>query len=84
MACALARWHAAHGGAITNAWHQEVRLDDPLLRVVLARLDGSRSTGDLARELGESGPAASLDADARLQLARAAVEVLSSAALLVA
>jgi SAM-dependent methyltransferase len=80
----LARWQAAHGGSITNVWHQEVRLDDPLLRVVLARLDGSRSIGDLARELGESGPTASLDADARLQLTRAAVEVLGAAALLVA
>jgi SAM-dependent methyltransferase len=84
LACALARWHAAHGGAITNAWHQEVRLDDPLLRVVLARLDGTRSTGDLARELGESGHTASLDAGARLELAQAAVEALASAALLVA
>ncbi len=83
-ATALARWHAAHGGTITNAWHEEVRLDDPLLREVLARLDGSRSIGDLSRELGESGPTAALDGDARLELARAAVEALASAALLVA
>ncbi len=84
LACALARWHATHGGTITNLRHQEVRLDDPLLRDVLARLDGSRSIADLARELGASGPTAALDADARLQLARAAVEALAAAALLVA
>jgi SAM-dependent methyltransferase len=83
-ACALARWHAAHGGAITNRWHQEVQLDDPLLRALLARLDGARSIDDLARELGETGPTASLDADSRRQLTRAGVEALASAALLIA
>jgi SAM-dependent methyltransferase len=82
-AAALARWHAAHGGALTNRWHEEVELDDPLLRTLLARLDGSRSVDDLARELGQSGPTATLDTDARLQLLRACLEVLASAGLLV-
>jgi hypothetical protein len=79
---ALARWHAAHGGALTNRWHEEVELDDPLLRTLLARLDGSRSLDDLAHELGQSGPTARLDADARHRLVQASVEVLESAALL--
>jgi SAM-dependent methyltransferase len=80
----VARWHASHGGAITNLWHQEVQLDDPLLRSVLSRLDGSQSLDDLARALGETGPTRGLDAEARLKLAHASVEALASAALLVA
>lgn len=79
---ALARWHAVHGGALTNRWHEEVELDDPLLRTLLARLDGSRSIDDLAQELGASGPTARLDTDARVRLVRASVQVLASAGLL--
>ena len=29
-ACPVARWHATHGGAITNRWHQEVTLEDDI------------------------------------------------------
>ncbi len=82
-ASALSRWHAAHGGAITNLWHQEVALDDPLLRQLLSRLDGTRSRQDLARELGQSGLTASLDAETRHHLVQAGVSALAAAALLV-
>ena len=50
-ACPIARWHAEHGGAITNRWHHEVILEDDIARWVLARLDGTRTQGDLVREL---------------------------------
>jgi hypothetical protein len=72
-ACPVARWHAVHGGPLTNRWHQEVRLDEPVLRAVLARLDGTRTITDVARD------AACPEADAR-----AAVAALAAAALLVA
>lgn len=72
-ACPVARWHAVHGGPLTNRWHQEVRLDEPLLRSVLARLDGTRTIADVARD------AACTERDAR-----AAIAALAAAALLVA
>ncbi len=50
-ACPIARWHAAHRGAITNRWHHEVVLKDDIAKWVLARLDGTRTADDLAREL---------------------------------
>ena len=43
LACPVARWHATHGGPVTNRWHQEVRLDGAPLRAVLAVLDGTRT-----------------------------------------
>lgn len=81
-ATALARWRAATEGPITNLWHQEVRLEDRVVRDVLCRLDGSRSLGDLARELATEGPAATLDAPARLQLVRASVATLAASGLI--
>jgi SAM-dependent methyltransferase len=72
-ACPVARWHALHGGPVTNRWHQEVRLDDAPLRAVLSRLDGTRSMADVAR-----------DAGCTEAVARAAVSALAAAALLVA
>jgi SAM-dependent methyltransferase len=66
--CPVARWHAAHGGPITNRRHHEVVLVEPLVRAVLARLDGTQSIDALAREMGD--------------LVRAAVELLARSALL--
>jgi SAM-dependent methyltransferase len=57
LACPVARWHAEHGGVVTNRLHQEVLVPDAIVRWVLARLDGTRSESDLARE------ARSLDAN---------------------
>jgi SAM-dependent methyltransferase len=48
IGCPVARYHAIHGGPITNRWHQEVRLDPPL-RDLLALLDGTRGKVDLER-----------------------------------
>jgi SAM-dependent methyltransferase len=73
LACPVARWHAHHGGAVTNRWHQEVRLDDAPLRRVLALLDGTRTLGNIAAATGCS-----------VEVARVSVEALAAAALVVA
>jgi SAM-dependent methyltransferase len=70
-ACPVARWHAAHGGTITNRWHQEVLLSNPVLRRVLPLLDGSRTVDDVGAVLGDR------------ELARASLVALARAALLV-
>lgn len=70
-ACPVARWHALHGGTITNRWHQEVALADPVLRRALALLDGTRTADDLAGALGDAA------------VARASIAALARAALLV-
>jgi SAM-dependent methyltransferase len=56
-ACPVARWHAAHGGPLTNLWHQEVVLVDEPVRGLLARLDGTHTRAELARSLGPFVPA---------------------------
>jgi hypothetical protein len=78
-ACPVARWHAARGGAITNAWHQEVRLVEPVARAVLALLDGTRTVDEVARAI-----AGGLSDEEAAAVARASVELLAKAALLVA
>jgi SAM-dependent methyltransferase len=83
LGCPVARWHAAHGGPLTNRWHQEVRLEDAVSRWVLARLDGTRTAADVARELrGEPLGRALTDAEAHALLA-AVFEQLRRSALLV-
>jgi SAM-dependent methyltransferase len=52
-ACPLARWHARHGGIVTSRLHQEVLVPDAIVRWVLARLDGTRTVADLARDARE-------------------------------
>jgi methyltransferase-like protein/SAM-dependent methyltransferase len=49
----LARWQAAKGGVLTNLIHQSVKVEGDGLQL-LARLDGKRNRGDLARELRAS------------------------------
>jgi SAM-dependent methyltransferase len=73
VACPVARWHALHGGPLTNRWHQEVRLDDAPLRRVLGLLDGTRTVTEVATAAGCSA-----------EVARASVEALAAAALVVA
>jgi ubiquinone/menaquinone biosynthesis C-methylase UbiE len=87
-ASAVAR-HAR--GPITNAWHQEVRVED-IVRFVLARLDGTRDVAAIARDVrgalaagtlafeGRSGAIANEDAEA---LVRASIDLLAKNALLV-
>jgi hypothetical protein len=72
LACPVARWHAAHGGAITNRWHEEVRLEEASVRRVLALLDGTRTVSELAAAVQGSR-----------DLAEASLEALAAAALLV-
>jgi SAM-dependent methyltransferase len=72
-ACPVARWHAENGGPITNLWHHEVVLKEPIVRAVLARCDGARSIEMIARETG-----------APLDLVRGGLELLARSALLVA
>lgn len=74
----VARWHAAHGGAITNLWHHEVVLEDDITRWVLARLDGTCTRAELAHDL--------VSQDGRAQpkaLVRDVIAQLASLALLV-
>jgi SAM-dependent methyltransferase len=52
VACPVARWHAAHGGPVTNLWHHEVVLVDEPVRALLAALDGTRTAAELAGSLG--------------------------------
>jgi len=72
LACPVARWHALHGGAVTNQWHHEVRLDPPLLLQILGLLDGTRTVEVLAAAAG-----------CTTEVARASVEALAAAALVV-
>jgi SAM-dependent methyltransferase len=82
-ACPVARWHALHGGTITNRWHQEVRLPDRVLVSLLGCADGASDVEHLARRLRESlGPARVSDAELEA-LVRAGLDCLASAALLV-
>lgn len=69
-ACPVARWHAVHGGTITNRWHQEVVLSDLVLRRVLALFDGTQTLEDVGASLGDAS------------VARAGVAALARAALL--
>jgi len=82
-ACPVVRGRAASGGTLTNRWHQEVRLDDPVLRHVLALLDGTCTAGDAATALAKMAGPSALDAGERALLARASIESLASCALLV-
>ena len=75
-ACPVARWHAAEGGTVTNRWHQEVLLPDDAVRLVLARLDGTRSAAEIARELAAPGSDAGV-------LVSACIDLLARSALLI-
>ena len=79
-ACPVARWHAMHGGPLTNAWHQEVVLPEPLVRAVLALADGTRTPDEMARAMSRSGGAAS---EAR-ELVEKSLAMLASLGVLVA
>ncbi len=81
VACPVARWHAAHGGVVTNRLHQEVAMPDAIVRWVLARLDGTRTQGDLVREARSlDGAGATSDLELR-QVIDASLERLAACAL---
>jgi hypothetical protein len=84
IACPVARWHAAHGGVVTNRLHQEVLLPDSIVRWVLARLDGTRTRATLVHEARSIGGAERATADQLRQLIDASIERLAACALIVA
>ena len=79
-ASALARWHAVHGGTLTNLWHQEVVLAEEIVRVVLGLADGTRTLEMIAREVRDARALSETEA---LDVARASVDLLARAALLI-
>jgi SAM-dependent methyltransferase len=82
-ACPVARWHALHGGTITNLRHHEVRLPERVLVSLLGCLDGASDVAQLGHRLREAlAPAAVTDAELEA-LVRAGLDRLASAALLV-
>ncbi len=81
-ACPVARWHAIHGGAITNLWHQDVRFAEVLVRQVLARADGTRDRRAIAAELTALGPLSGRPLAEAEGLVGASFELLRASALL--
>ncbi len=81
-ASAVARHHARTDGTLTNIWHQEVRLAEDVVRVVLARLDGTRTLGALTREVNRELHADLSSSDVE-SLVRATLDLLAKSALLV-
>jgi hypothetical protein len=82
-ACPVARWHAVHGGTLTNRWHHEVRLPDRALVVLLGCLDGSRDAAAARQALRDAFPQADVTDDQLDGVVRAGLERLASVALLV-
>jgi hypothetical protein len=80
-ASALARWHAEHGGTLTNLWHQEVVLAEDVVRFVLALADGTRDSNAIAREVASTRGLSESDAH---DVTRASLALLANAAVLVA
>jgi SAM-dependent methyltransferase len=84
VACPVARWHARHGGVVTNRLHEEVEIPDAIVRWVLAHLDGTRTVPDLAREARALDYANAAVSDAELEdLVRASVERLVACGLVI-
>jgi methyltransferase-like protein/2-polyprenyl-3-methyl-5-hydroxy-6-metoxy-1,4-benzoquinol methylase len=50
-AAVLVRWQINAGLPVTNVWHQAVKTEDPLLRHLLALLDGTHDRASLVEEL---------------------------------
>jgi SAM-dependent methyltransferase len=84
IACPVARWHAAHGGPITGRLHQEVLVPDAIVRWVLARLDGTRTQADLARDARSMGGASGISDDELTRVVAASLDRLAACALLTA
>ena len=83
-ACPVARWHARHGGVVTNRLHEEVQIPDAIVRWVLAHLDGTRALRDLTREARSLDYANAAVSDAELEgLVRASVERLVACGLVI-
>ncbi len=83
IACPVARWHAQHGGVVTNRLHQEVLVPDAIVRWVLARLDGTRTLHELAKEARSLDAAAATTDEELHAVVRASLERLVSCGLVV-
>ncbi len=82
-ASAVARWHALEGGPVTNVWHQEVVLPEPVVRFILGRLDGKTTIPEIVLAVSEREAERLSQAEAT-RIVKASLELLASAALLVA
>lgn len=60
-ASALARRQAAHGELVCNRHHRVTRIDDPVARRILSRLDGSRGRDELIDDLAAEAEAGRLE-----------------------
>lgn len=56
VAPAVARAQAAVGSRVTNLWHENVDLDDPCARRLVALCDGTRDRPALVAALGDALP----------------------------
>jgi SAM-dependent methyltransferase len=79
----VARWRAANGGPITNVWHEEVRLAEPVVRFLLGRLDGTRDLAALVTDARAAVAGAPLTEEELRSLVQGALALLASSALLV-
>jgi SAM-dependent methyltransferase len=78
-AFAPARWQARDADVVTNLYHEEVNVSDPLQRDLLLLLDGTRTRGQLVAEAGTR-----LTGADRAGQVQWALDQLAHAALLVA
>jgi SAM-dependent methyltransferase len=83
VACAVARWSAANGGVVTSRLHQEVLVPDAIVRWVLARLDGTRTVGEIVREARDLDSTRGATEGEIAALVAASVERLAACAVLV-
>jgi SAM-dependent methyltransferase len=85
-ACPLARFQAQANEPITNRWHQEVVLAEPVVKEVLLRADGTRTIAEIARAVTGTATAATTTttATADEDLVLACLLLLAKSALLVA
>ncbi len=51
LASPLVRWQINEGRPVTNVWHHNIEMEEPMLRRLLALLDGTRGRAELVREL---------------------------------
>jgi len=83
VACPVARWHAQHGGVVTSRLHHEVLVPDAIVRWVLARLDGTRTPRDLARQAQSLDTSAAMTEAEIVGTVRASVDRLVACGLVV-
>jgi len=85
-AAALPRWQVRSDERVTSLLHRQVRIDEPVARWLLSRLDGGHDRADLAARLGRQREAGLLPAapGTPCEAVDAALAVLAQHALLTA